>query len=487
MTTGNSATRGNQSAEATNASLEFNNLLASNDLNEVPDKRSVRESLERYISCPCFKSTNSYWVENDPFRRPIPLMPNGLHNLLDSPRVLTKGEFLSSRALLGQRILTNIYEKDLLFLPSKDLDWQSYQEFYSTTRRIDGEIIQPSLEKLLFGFLSDEIEVGGGWDLTAFRDYCGQVISDTVNAESTLSNIVAGSQVPEAAAKFFVIQCACDFLSEASAMARNCLGSYGPYISELFKILIDEYGYGVHRTKHSQAFAALMESIGMDSSIHYYWKFYTASSLSLVNYYHYICKNHGNFFKYLGALYYTESTLAFITKNQAKMLKTVFGKSVDTFYFTEHNHIDMYHSKMVFDNLIAPIVKQYGDSLILQILTGFEECRRIQEMADEDLFQQIKYNTDLPFWKISGTDKLRNGSYSLGDGQNTEKSRDDDIAIYCNDEDKLLSVLDGNIEFISNPLCPLELSTGEAIIIPKYIHHGYCSLSERCSITLHNV
>jgi quercetin dioxygenase-like cupin family protein len=278
-----------------------------------------------------------------------------------------------------------------------------------------------------------------------------------------------------------VIQCASDFLSEASAMARNCLGSYGSYISELFKILIDEYGYGVHRAKHSQAFVSLMESIGMNSAVHHYWQFYTASSLSLVNYFHYVCKNHSHFFKYLGALYYTEATLAHLTSHQARMLKKVFGDSVDTFYFDEHSHIDQHHARMVLEQLIKPIVHQYGEQALVEILAGFEEFRLVQGLADEDCARQIGYNTHLQRWKEIGMAQWHRLASQASKGQIFEEPSGVVSSIHCHEVDRLLVVIEGELEFIANPFCPITLRPGEAVTIPKHKVHGSKVLSPTCA------
>jgi mannose-6-phosphate isomerase-like protein (cupin superfamily) len=420
-------------------------------------------------------------MDDDPFARPLRPQDIPETRSLFSKKNLQKAEFCSSTGLLAQRILTNIYEQDLMFLPTGPLNWDKYQLFYSDELRKNGEYIRSDLEKLVFGFLNREIEVSEGWTLSALKQYCEGVINDVAGSPSTLARIIAQSVNPQAAAKFFIIQCASDFLSEASAMARNCLGAYGPHLSELFKILIDEYGYGVHKTKHSQAFVDLMESIGLNPSVHYYWQFYTASSLGIVNYFHYLCKNHGNFFKYLGALYYTEATLAHVTQHQTKILKSTFGDSVNTYYFEEHTHIDGHHGRMAMDNIIKPIVEQYGNSVIPHIAAGFEEFRLVQELADHDLYRQIEYNTNLNHWKEVGTKYWRENLKQLPDGILLSEPKDELSVPHCHDADELLVVLDGALEFIANPVCPIQLHAGEAIMIPKYLHHGSLIKSDACT------
>src|SRR4029453_5340744 len=83
----------------------------------------------------------------------------------------------------------------------------------------------------------------------------------------------------EEAAGLHLIQLALDALTEASAMARNLGGSYGVEQSELFKIFIDEFGYGVYSAKHSTIFRGMLASIGLKTDVPAYWNFYLPSSL----------------------------------------------------------------------------------------------------------------------------------------------------------------------------------------------------------------
>ena len=222
--------------------------------------------------------------------------------------------------------------------------------------------------------------------MAAFFDWR---LKEIAEADSAVCRAVVSALNPEAAATTFLIQPASDFLSEASAMARNVLGSYGPSQSELFKVLIDEYGYGVHRTKHSTLYRETLESRGLWPQVHAYWQFYLASALALTNYFHYVSKNHELFFRYLGALYYTEASLVHATRHQSDMLHAVWGDDVDTRYFDEHSHIDKHHGRMVIEKIIAPLVEQCGDAIVPDVVRGFEEFRLLQDMADADLIAQI--------------------------------------------------------------------------------------------------
>ena len=179
-------------------------------------------------------------------------------------------------------------------------------------------------------------------------------------------------------------------------MLRNLLGNTGDIQSEWFKIVIDEYGYGVHDTKHSTLFERTLESVGLEADVHRYWQYYLPGSLLMNNYFHYLGKNHELFFRYLGALYYTETTLVDFCARAARLLDDVFEGSADVEYFTEHVHIDTHHGRMALEKLILPVVQRYGPVVIPEILKGYEQFQLVAEIADEDFVTQIAWMDEGP-------------------------------------------------------------------------------------------
>ena len=62
--------------------------------------------------------------------------------------------------------------------------------------------------------------------------------------------------------------------------------------SELFKIFIDEFGYGLYSAKHSTIFKGMLASVGLRTDLHAYWNFYLNSSLVGMNYFNYLTEDH---------------------------------------------------------------------------------------------------------------------------------------------------------------------------------------------------
>ena len=398
--------------------------------------------------------------------------------------MLPADAFTSASALMAQRFLATIYEADLLFLPAANFARLrgDFELFYADATRLAGERIRPALERHVFGFLEEEIEVTGLWTREAMAAFFQARLIEAEEADGPIVKAILGAKNTRAAAEQLLAQLASDYLTEASAMARNTLGNWGVPQSSLFKVLIDEYGYGVHEAKHSSLFSNTLQSVGLSGEPHAYWQFTLPSSLALLNYFHLVARNHTNIFRYAGAVYYTEATLAAASRAQSVMLKKIFGEKVDTRYFDEHAHIDQHHGRMVAAELIDPLLERCGDSVIPEIIRGFEEFRMLQEMADADLVAQITWSDALEAHRRRGTTML--ADVPPAQARFTEPHRELSVP-HVHDEDEVFAVEEGEIELVAGPTSGIRLTAGEAIVIPQGRLHGSLVLSERCTYAVH--
>lgn len=434
----------------------------------------ILNGINNYLKNPIFSSSiERFFVSQGSLAR-----PNRKQDIrfFDFEKPITTETIFSSNNLFAQRLLLNIYEQDLVFLPIKGkLNKEEFYAFYDKISVDDGQAIRGFLEHYLFSFLQDEISITGKWNIESFKTYTRNKIDLVGTEESSLLKNILNSKDPVSATKFFLIQCSGDFLSEASAMGRNIIGNFGRHTSELFKIFIDEYGYGAHQKKHSTLFENLLTDADMHNEIHYYWQYYLPNSMALINYFHLISKNHIYFFRYLGALYYTEATLAYTTVSQTKLIKEVFGSTVNTLYFDEHTHIDSYHGQMAIDELIVPIIEQHGDEWLDDILLGFESFALLQNLADSELYSHLYVHDHLDELKaLASQQSTENIIHSFYEDKN-------EVSVtHIHDENELFTVIDGEIELSFSPYKAINLISGEKIIIPKGILHGSKVISNKC-------
>lgn len=460
--------------------------------------RIARTAIESFARLPFNDEAQAdeLQIDGNPFRRPsrakdLPFIPLG--------KPLPLGQLAGNSALALHRLLLNIYEADQLVLPVAAGDataWDGFDAFYGPAAIARGERARPCLEHILFAALDDEIEISGNWQDATLGAYFDDFLAEErrqagapAEADPLLAAILAAAD-PAAAAKHYLVQMAPDFLSEASAMARLAPGAYGPLQSALFNVLIDEYGAAVHRAKHSTLFEATLASLGLDPRPHCYWQFYQPSALMLTNYFHYITRNKAHFFRYLGALFYTESTLVNVTARQSALLERVFGNAVDTRYFDEHHHIDRHHSEMVRHRLIEPAIAAYGQRAIRGVLRGFEELRLLQRLADQDMADQLLWAGRLTpnapdvaahvsRWRAAQAE----GSGNSFPSETFHEALDERSTTHIHPDDRLLVLESGEMDFF--PLCgvTLRLRAGDCLLIPQGRLHG--SIVRSASSTYH--
>lgn len=456
---------------------------------ELRDPAFFKRCLIEYGESALFIDTEEWLSDDNPYRRT--LRPH-VFKYLDFSRPLRRDELLTYTGLSANRTLLTIYESDFLLLPRKDFGAkrQDFEEFYSPRLKVLGEIVRPELESFLFHFLGEEISVTGHWTASSLKAYLEDYArSIRQGSDNKAMAAILGSADPVHAAKTFLIQLAGDFLLESSAMSRNILGRYGAIQSALFKVVIDEYGYGVHKTKHSTVFERLLERCGLDSSPHTYWQFYLTSSLLLNNYYNWICRDHSRFFRYLGAIYQAETAFIASCQQMADMMRQVFGADAEVQYFLEHVHIDQHHSRMVLDELIMPAIESFGEGIILDIVRGFEEGKLLGDIAEQDFCQQVRWSDNGGKYKTLHPAiyaRIKEGSIHPKMQQFVEP-RGELSVTHVHDGDELCHIQSGVMRFVTGHERYTLLHAGEGTVIQRNRLHGAIIDSEECVYNIYSI
>jgi nitrosourea synthase len=439
----------------------------------------IKPLIELYAARPLFADSAEWIIDDNPYRRPVDCKTV---SQLDLSRPLSRSEILGSSALVAHRMLLNIYETDLIFLPENDFATKTddFSSYYSNDNKLLGELIRPTLEAHVFNFLKDEIDVTGRWTVDALKSYLHSIVATHEKSELDICKQVQASANPQRAACALLIQVAGDFLSEASASTRNILGKYGDIQSELFKIVIDDYGYGVHQAKHSTLFENTLATCGLRSDVHAYWQFYLSSSLALNNYYHYVSRDHSKYFRAIGAIAVAEAMFSHTCREISRMLRAVFGKPVDTYYFDEHFHIDAHHGRMAFDHVVAPAIAKHGDSVIPEIVRGMEELQLITALADEDFLAQLNFADGVDELKSRAQQLHREISDQGVDGLEHFENRSETMVTRVCDDDKLYAIEAGALDIVMGPGHSVRLERGDAMIVPRQRLHGVAVVSEEC-------
>jgi hypothetical protein len=462
-------------------------MTSNNRTGNAPQKTDhasahFRDALDQFGGIDLFADTHDWVTADNPYRRP--LRPRVLKHL-DFDKPMTRGQALDYTSMAANRVLLTVYETDFVLLPEAGFDAKraDFRTFYGPETATLAALIRPKIENYLFSFLNDEVQLSGAWTLDGFRAYAEDFLQAALKATGNPAmDAITGSADPAHAAKTFLIQLAGDFLVESSAMARNAPGNYGPLQSELFKVLIDEYGYGVHETKHSTLFEQVVESVGLDHRPHAFWQFYLTSSLLLNNYFNYLARSHDKFFRYLGAVLYAETTFIKTCREMAEMMRRVFGDSAEVRYFLEHAHIDGHHSRMALEKLALPAIRQHGDGVIVEIVRGVEEAKLLAEIADQDFIRQVAWSDAGDRFK-SLANTVRSNLLASGEEvpvQTLVEPRGELSVTHVHDGDELCWVEAGTMKFVTGHGRFTMLHAGEGTVILKNRLHGAIIESDQC-------
>lgn len=433
-----------------------------------------------------FKDPEYFVVTDNPWKRPV--RPQSFKYFDFKP--IDKDSCLSYVAFTTNRLLTALNELDLLFLSDRKLGKNSeFHVFYDPELRYLASLVQPVLQKYALGFVDQEVTVTGKWTKAQFEDYFDTRLSSLMQEVPKSFQFIKASNYPKPAAELLLIQHALDFLVEASHMARFALGDYGELQSQLFRVLLDEFGYGVHSSKHSTLFKNTLHSVGLNENSHAYWQFYLNTTLLLNNYFHRLTKEPCNFFKYLGAVTLAENTFGPYCRNTANLLKYIYGDTVDVQYYLEYAHIDKHHGFMMYNDILLPAIDRYGESIIPDIVLGIEQTLYLQNLAENDLYEQIQWMSQKDNYAKLGNeirDTVLNSKDDIPLSPLLEPKAELSVA-HVHDGDELCIVNKGVLEFVSGPNSSIELTEGKAVVIKHNRLHGALVHSSECDYEIHSI
>lgn len=428
------------------------------------------------------------WEHGDrPYHRS--LRPQALASLNLSSQ-LTAAQLTDYEALAAHRVLTTVYEQDLVFLPREPYDdWRTdFDAFYSPNLVDAARVFRSRVESYCFEYLDEYVQVSDNWTSAMLEEYLESSFAHAETESSSAFATITSSADPVRAAKMWLIQLAPDFLSESSPMLRNVLGNFGEEQSEWFKIIIDEYGAGVHANKHSYLFEKTLQSVGLSADIHNYWQFYLATALAANNYFHYLGGNHSKLFRYIGALVYTETSLVKFCIDADKVLNEVFAGTSDNQYFTEHIHIDRHHGQMAWDKVCRPLIDRFGEEIIPEIVRGIEEYRAVMDSFDSQFARQIAWMDDQDNLKIAHDGIFEAVSCAASVPRADIDEPFNELSnTHCHNQDELCHIIAGKMEFWSGFGSSITLEAGDGVVIRNRCQHGADILSADCQYQIYTI
>jgi quercetin dioxygenase-like cupin family protein len=452
--------------------------------NQVSEDEVFSVLINRLAATPLFADVHE-WEVKGAWQRPVRPQTFKYFKFVRS----TPETYLRYAAFTTNRMLTALHEASFLFLPESQLkgEWAG-QSFYNEEFRTLSALVTPALQKYALKFVDENVTVSGQWTKKKFLDYFQERITPLLGRPRSLE-LIEKSNYPVQAAELLLMQHGLDFLVEASHMARYVLGDFGKLQSHLFRVLLDEYGYGVHERKHSSLFKAALNSVGLRTNTHAYWQFYLNTSFLLNNYFHRITRQQEEFFQYLGAITLAENLFGPYCRHTAATLQKVYGEKVDVRYYHEHAHIDQHHGRMTLEEMLLPAIDLYGEEIIRNSVLGIEQTLYLQDLAEKDLCAQITWMSKKDDYHQLGME-IKDAVLAKQDQVNIMRliePKGELSVTHVHDGDELCIVNSGVLRFISGPNSYVDLQPGQAVVIKKNRLHGAIVLSEVCHYNIYSI
>ena len=452
---------------------------------EIFSDRNLAEQLSCLEQFDIYRDSDFWTEEHSVWKRS--LRPQSFPYTIFSD--ISRGNLLNYSSLTLNRIMTALYEQDFLYLPmsSESIIMDLQMAYNPTIRKLAAEVL-PVLERKVFQNIRSEINVGGEWNKDVFKKYLADKFEGEVDSEVGSIDFILQSDDPQLMARLLLIQHSVDFLPESSHMVRFAKGDYGEAQSALFRVLLDEFGYGKHAEKHSSLFKKTLKSIGMHDNSHAYWNFYLTSSLLNNNYFHMLTKNPENFFEYIGAITYAENSFGPYCKRVKEILNKCFG-NVDSRYYAEHEHIDSHHGVMTLNEILLPLADKFGSNVYLEFVKGIEMSCLLQQIMEDDLKAQMEWmEKKSQYIKLAMNIK----SNVLGNIENIPVACLNELkgelsVPHVHDGDEFCIVDEGLLRFCHGPDCFSDLGPGECVVIRKNRLHGALILSEYCKYRVFSI
>jgi hypothetical protein len=442
---------------------------------------SLSESALSFARNPLFSGDLPVLHGRNPYRRM--LVPDALREV-DFARPLGACEWPTHRSLAAHRLLGTYYESETVLLPEQGLDELrgDFDAFYGEDLRRLREASVSDLERFAFGNLADEVDVSGACTVGVLDAYFQHVTTEAEQGEPPALNAIAAAGNKAVAADTYLVQLALDGLTEASAMSRNLGGAYGPEQSALFKIFIDEFGYGVYDTKHTTIFAKMLRSRGMATHVHAYWNFYLSGPLATNNYYYYLSRDHAKFFRYAGAVTYAEAVFAPAFVKMIKVYRDIFGDDVDLHYCDEHAHIDEHHGRITREQVLLALAGKHGPGVVPELIRGIAEARLIGGWFEEDTAAQIRWADAIPRYRELGA-----AATQVGEPHRVVRTARSPFGTRSHDHAVVLVLEDGEAELVTTATgVPERLVRGDTVLIPAGRVYGVKAVSPECGYLLHD-
>jgi hypothetical protein len=449
------------------------------DLAALPNTGDGNDIVQAFAANPAFRAAEmaELTTPDDPYRRPV--RPDDLA-WLDYTEPMPASKALKLSALLGHRMLRNIYDADHLYLPPRrneaaDADAAA---FYSVRNRVLGQLARPILERHLFTVLEEAREPLCRNDLAGLVDEVRQYCQQRFSQRPAFAAAALSTKDRKAAATFVLLQFSAFRPATHAAVARAALGEYDLAHPRLRGVLLDDYrGW----TEAAGAYRDLLASAGLVPGAAAYWQLYLGSSLGRGNHLHHLGTNQENVFALLGALVHEKIDRAAGAGHFEEIFADGLGYSGR--FFAAEGALTEAGAAELTENLLGPLHDRFGIAAVEGFHRGFAGARWFARLWDDDLATQLSWADRIPEHqeKAEKIDQYLTNENIEVDLDTFVESHEETSTTHVHDEHRLVMIEKGQMHFWHNVTHKIALNEGDKLLIPVSRLHGSTVLSGSCT------
>ncbi|MEW2547324.1 hypothetical protein AB0910_16385 [Streptomyces sp. NPDC047002] len=416
-------------------------------------------------------------TEDNPYRRPV--RPDDLA-WLDYSKPMPKEKALRLSALLGHRMLRNVYDADLLYLPpaAGDPAATSKAAFYSTSNRILSALAQPILERHLFTLLDDVREPLARHDTAGLVEHVRAYLDRRRTEADRAAKAVSDTKGRREAATFLMLQLSAFVPAAYDAVGHMAVGEYGLAHPGLRGLLLDAYR---RWEDDAEDYRAMLASAELTTGTAAYWQLYLGTSLARGNHLHYLGRNRENAFAFLGAWIQFEIDRAVTAPHLADVFEETLGARPAFLGKIADLTGDELEQRVL--SLIEPLVERFGSDVVSEFHRGFADAAWFTELWDGDLGTQVTWADRIEEYqdKAARIDRKLTTENITVDLDTFVETCDETSTTHVHNEHRLVMIESGRMHFWNNVTHKIELNEGDKLLIPVSRLHGSTVLSGSCT------
>lgn len=196
-------------------------------------------------------------------------------------------------------------------------------------------------------------------------------------------------QITEAGYRQLLAIASLDGLVEASQLSRMLGGVSNEVQSVLARLLIEEYGGGRLKRKHSSFFMTMLNTFNMQTEPEAYFDQVPGDVLAIINHSFLLSERKRYFLRYIGGLLYGELTVPAAFRDYRAAGERL-GLSDDAMsYWDLHIKVDQLHGQWMLEDVALPLIDQYPEDA-WEMLLGYSQQKYMSARAGDAVMQSIQ-------------------------------------------------------------------------------------------------